>query len=249
MLQDKLYHEAIVLSKKLTGRDRPFDTGEIFLLQVGDLLLGSQHLKTQRYSKIEVSGTTYEFRGLPDRKVEASDFEARLLEYIRDNALRYGDMLTTLLSQLLEVCNRYRLENQELSDDDREFLIDQSPEFFGKVYANYKEVIECNFPTDKSSFAAYRRLPLRIFLVRKTSKNKKSFGARYVYGNVETQSEDVVVEIVSENEFSEIEKKYQPHGWFMGYWGLNSFERREPIRNAVYSLIYEELKALLGHTL
>jgi hypothetical protein len=242
MRQEAIYNVAVALSKRLTGRGTPSTSvTDRFVLPVSELLSGLQQLKNRRFRrKIDVPGATYHFHDLPDRELTVEDVESQLRRYIRDYDLQPTDKITTPNADLLEVINRYRWRDDEISSSDREFLIRRSAKFYRELYVNYKSVLESSFPTSIKSFHTYFGFPIQVFLVRKDSDNRRYFGEHRVYFNVDQLSGWGSVDIVDGDEAQEVKELDGRHEYLMQPWRFDSFSRVEPIRSAVYRLIQRE---------
>lgn len=248
MRQEAMYNAAVALSKRLTGRGTPStNVTDRFVLPINELLSGLQQLKNRRFRrKIDVPGATYHFHDLPDRELTVEDIESQLRRYIRDYDLQPTDKITTPNADLLEVINRYRWRDDEISSSDRKFLIRRSVKFYRDLYVNYKSVLESSFPTSRKSFHTYSGFPIQVFLVRKDSDNRRYFGEHRVYFNVDQLSGWGSVDIVDGDEAQEVKELDGRYEYLMQPWRFDSFSRVEPIRSAVYRLIQREYEDLIG---
>lgn len=242
MEQEALYIEAVSLSKMLKGRQsRISNTSKQYVLTIGELLEGLDKLKNERFhSTIKVPESTLSHGGLPKRNIDLEDFESRLRKHIQRKKLAGNDKIDSPNADLIEVIKDYRFIKEELTTEHRDFLIERSVTFFKEFYQNYKKVLEVNFPTAVQHFRT--SFPVQVFLIR-NGENKR-FGERLVYFDVKELNEPVDVKIVDEEDEESLKNKYQGYYGIGTYWGLKSFSRIEPIRNAVYSLIQDEYEKL-----
>ncbi len=242
MEQEALYIEAVSLSKMLKGRrSRISNTSKQYVLTIGELLEGLDKLKSDRFhSTIKVPESTLSHGGLPKRNIDLEDFESRLRKHIQRKKLAGNDKIVSPNADLIEVIKRYRLIKEELTTEHRKFLIERSVSFFKEFYQSYKKVLEVNFPTAASHFRT--SFPVQIFLIQ--NGEDKRFGEQLVYFDVKELNETVDVKIVAGEDKEKLKAEYQGYYGVGTYWGLESFSRIEPIRNAVYSLIQDEYEKL-----
>lgn len=245
MDEEALFIEAVTLSAKIEGRFGGFSNiSKHKVLPVGKLLSGIERFKNDDFvSSFKVPDARHSNLG---RKVTFKEFEKRFKKYIQTQNLESEDNLVPPNADLIDVIKNYRLNDEKLIKEHREFLIMRSARFYKDVYKNYKEVIETNFPTAKYSFRSYN-FPIQIFLLQKENNNEKAFGIRLVYFGVDGVSklkDPVNVRVVDEKEIPSLKNEFKGYSGYNYAWRLNSFSIIEPLRNAVYQLINSEYRDL-----
>jgi hypothetical protein len=128
-------------------------------------------------------------------------------------------------------------------------VIDWLRDYFQKLYTNYKETVEANFPTSAFSFETYAHFPIVVALVVDKERFLEDgwLGSRHVFGNVTTAQNAVTVEVLDNEGFPVFEKSLYAHRWHQySQLGLpNSYPNKEYLRNGVYDLIRREFDKLV----
>jgi hypothetical protein len=246
MKTEALFIEAVSLSKILQGnRGSLSNTSIQEVLSFNELLKGIHQLKQNRYLfSLEVPQSDY-FRGLERHKVSILDFELSIKLFIDKNRPNLNEKLISPNSDLIDTIKKYRFTKDVLTENDRKFLMERSIQYYHDVYLNYKRTIEANFYNLKEVFPLYSGFPISVFLVYEKMKNPKGFGKKIVFFNTDLSDHQIDVQIINKHEESEIKKRFDGHQGYTSFWGLDSFNKTEPVRSEVYRLIRSEYEDLV----
>ena len=267
MMQEKIYHEVIALKRTLgIGKDnnkptvkdisdglrrrriresiqRKFLSGSS--VDVRALEEETERLFHQGLIPEQRRGSTT-FAGIYSRTINDIDFENSFTRFVREMGLKDDSVI---VPPLAELPRDYFYEKHEArSNRDKEIMIAWSADYYRKLFTNYKETIEANFPTSASSFEHYAHFPIVIALVVDDERFQKDgwLGARHIFGNVKKSQKSVTVEVLTKEEFPEFEKTLYAHRWHhFPHWLLpDNFPNEEYLRNGVYDLIRREYDKL-----
>ena len=190
--------------------------------------------------------TTY--GGIYRRNINPADIEKALNSFISRSHVNDTDFI---LPPMQEIPRKYWMHTkEELTEIDRQKMIEWSSKFYRKLYASYKELLEVNFPTSKSAFGTYKRFPLVVALVADEERFKKQryLGERYVFGNVDSLTADVEIKVFTKADFDPYQKEMRRSGWFRSIWALPRDHSTEPLREAVYKMVLDEYERLVRNS-
>ncbi|MDP2884820.1 MAG: hypothetical protein Q8P51_07360 [Ignavibacteria bacterium] len=179
------------------------------------------------------------------RPVKDTEYEASIKYLLENRILTEDDSLKPLL-EILPREMRFK-KTPQLTDAEIETLKHWTTQYYEKVYLNYLEMMEANFPKVKSSFRTYSRFPIHLVLVEPTSQQKtERFGARHEFGRFPEQKQPLKISVVQETKFENMRHfslRHLPH--IRSSWMLpHSAWDPEPVRTAVYKMIEDEFRDL-----
>ena len=252
-VHERIYTEALAFSsRQLRGRRSSRRLRLEDMLETEALLDSLREMQTRRFGAwTEIDGGDDHMRMLRDRRVYAADFESDLRAFLQAHPDLALPQVKEPFPELGEVFERNLWRDDPLDEEDRASLIAFSPTFYYQVYACYKRMVETCFPTATQSFELCSRFPIRIVLAEDDLDNRKIFGKRTLYAMPpQIQKEPIQVELVKMNtdRARELERELEGYGWVWWRWDFKSFQRVEPLRNAVYGLLRRDLEKLIGRS-
>ena len=252
MVHERIYTEALAFStRQLRGRRSSRRLRLEDMLETEALLDGLRGMQTRHSrTQVKIDGGDDHMRMLQDRKVYAADFESDLRAFSQAHPDLALPRIKEPFPELGEVFERNLWLDDPLDEEDRAALIAFSPAFYRQVYTCYKRMVETCFPTATRSFELYSRFPVRIVLAEDDLDNRKIFGKRTLYGPMPSQEDPIRVDLVKMNtdRARELERELEGCGWVWWRWDFWSFQRVEPLRNAVYGLLRRDLEKRLGRS-
>lgn len=268
MLQEKLFCEAKALKNRL---GIPNEKVEFMVKEISDglrrlrihetiqhkFLIGNsidvralnqevERLFKEGFVPERKKGSTT-FAGIYSRGINDAEFENTFNQFIEKTGFSdHGP----IFPPLEEPPRRYFPESKEqLSDKDREQMIDWSFRYYTKIFNNYKEMIEVNFPKSKTSFETYSHFPIVMALVvdKDRFRNQGWLGERYLYGNVKSAENAVNIQIVTKESFANFHRKLYNFRWhhYLNWRLPLRYSTDEPLQNAVYEIILQEFRKLV----
>ena len=189
--------------------------------------------------------TTY--AGIYSRAINEAEFENAFSQIVGTSPSRNDIPILPPLHELPQ--EFFQVPSWVRSVHDHEIVIDWLRDYFQKLYTNYKETVEANFPTSAFSFETYAHFPIVVALVVDKERFLEDgwLGSRHVFGNVTTAQNAVTVEVLDNEGFPVFEKSLYAHRWHQySQLGLpNSYPNKEYLRNGVYDLIRREFDKLV----
>ena len=185
--------------------------------------------------------------GSYERLVNDRDCEATIRYLLDSGILTVDDCLEPLL-KILPRELRFK-KTPEMSNEQTEVLKQWTIQYYEKIYLNYKEMMESNFPRAKSSFGTYSRFPIHLVLVEQTGQRKTDrFGTRHEFGRVLEQKEPLKISVVQEAEFEKMRLYSSRNLSHIGsFWMVpHSAWEAEPVRKEVYKIIADNYRDLVN---
>ena len=188
---------------------------------------------SENYEPVEIWPTN--ISGLYSHRITDLEVERKLLKFIKVEQLGFDDKINPFF-QLIPQSITYhgKVKYEQLSEEEKNNVLDWYADFFEKKYRNYRAMIEVNFPTLKKYFKYYYNMPLLIVLLKS--------GQKHVYWNIEKQTECIKVQTMDQTKFAEFDKSMKFKKWLSGFWIGHFDEREEILRNEVYKIIEDEFK-------
>jgi hypothetical protein len=185
--------------------------------------------------------TTY--MGIFDRPIKDDEFEFTIQDFVKNKNLNIDEII---MPPFMPIGGALRF-NDKISNyttEEWNTLVNDSVAYNKKYYLNYKEMIELNFPTCKSSFETYKSFPMHIIAVQNFGKK---LAAKHIFGGVSDQKDPVKITLIDDPDEKKIERmvpSYKHHS--IMYWGLFSDKMfgKEPLRRSMYELIEKEYRKL-----